>query len=136
MKAKSLTETFGGVKTNYKFMSKDEPLTVFDQMLIRRANKSNSQSGTDGYGYSSIHLELCTDSNMHIFNIATLQFYDKNDSLICEHTTALDQTKQSVIFSKEPGEKKRYYSFDLVDIPFFIFDVLFIMFLSVVDIIS
>ncbi|MDX8338282.1 hypothetical protein SLH46_03735 [Draconibacterium sp. IB214405] len=133
-KAQSLTETLGGIPTNYKIVSDTVDLKATDQFIIQRAEKkaehrSNMESYSGygyayGYGYQSLHLEFIAKESYVWKEIETknrnydkllFTFYDANDEILASRSW---NTSEVAILYHLPSDNQRFfYSIDLLNIP-------------------
>lgn len=132
--SQNLSESLGGINTNFQFYSDTIDLKVTDQIIIRRAEKS---IGSDfigdaaagwGYGYQSFHLEFVARENLKIkyfkhpkartiSDSLELTFYDSNNTVLANYLSDI-----SIIDSYKVHDSQFLYSIDLIDIPILFLD--------------
>ncbi|MCG6187007.1 hypothetical protein [Maribellus maritimus] len=130
--AQSLSESLGGVKTNFHFFSNNTDLNVTDQFIIKRAEKKASASTNYsfhsaygyGYGYQSFHLEFITreyyvteevEHKGKYSDKIELTFYNSDDIALATHT--LDYSVVDLSYNISSDEIQFFYSVDLLGIP-------------------
>jgi hypothetical protein len=130
-----LSESLGGIKTNFQYFSDTVNLNVTDQILILRAEKrshTNTVSGVGyGYGYQSFHLEfvsymtLIKDySQYNRSRILKLKFFDENKSELATRILPITDLDQVYNEDYDPRLMNHpiFYSIDLISVPIVLLD--------------
>lgn len=132
--AQSLTETLGGVETNFQIVSDSVDLKATDQFIIQRAEKNtkyrSGMTGDGGYGYGygcgyqSFHLEFIAretyvtkviDHKDRDYNKIVLTFYDSDDIILASQTW--NRSEIDILFHSHPDNSRYFYSIDIKDVP-------------------
>ena len=131
--AQSISESLGGVHTNFQIFSDSVDLNVSDQIIILRAEKG-TYSGPNagfGYGYRSYHLEFITYkplfSNYSKYNdsrILKLIFYDEKNRELATRIRPIADLMQVYNEAYNPAlmDFPIFYSIDLISIPIVLLD--------------
>lgn len=129
--SQSISESFGGIKTNFEVFSDSIDLEVKEQIVILAAERlsylSASGNGGWGYGYQSYHFDFITKKRLieeptinKNKNTYQLTFTD-SDNVILQ--TFLVPAYSVDIRSNEHLKNTRiFYSIDLFDTPIMILD--------------
>ena len=129
--SQSLTDSLGGIATNFQFFSDTIDLEVYDQNIILRAEKYSASEVYDtggagwGYGYQSYHLEFITDVDLITAPLQNkrknnrdrlkLMFYDANNNLLGTYSSFFNDNCLKT-------DDFYFYSVDLIEIPMILLD--------------
>ena len=128
--AQSISESLGGIKTNFEIFSVKRDLEVTDQVLVLAAERRTYISPTDagwGYGYQSVHFEFIT-------RIELIEILGENKNKNKYRLTFIDHENVILLAINLPDYSvKRYlnpditkgqvfYSIDFIDIPVLVLD--------------
>lgn len=129
--AQSVSESLGGIKTNFEISTINTDLEVTEQIIVLQAERLTYISTVDqagwGYGYQSFHLEFITQkaikevqgdkNNRYKYR---LTFIDHENVILF----ATDLSHNSVKKYNNPdiANSRFFYSIDLIGIPVLLFD--------------
>ncbi len=131
----NLSESLGGIKTNFQIYSDTADLKVSDQIIVLRAEKrysSDSNFGTGwGFGYQSFHLEFITKKDIKIESFKyrsgrdnetrfELVFYDSQNNVLA--TSSSPYHYVDLLNNSSITDSPFFYSIDLIDIPIVLLD--------------
>lgn len=129
--AQSISESLGGIKTDYKIFSDTIDLKVVDQLVVLAAERRSYISAGDqagwGYGYRSIHLEFITKKEL--FELTTenknrnkyrLTFSDQDNVILL--TINIPEYSVNKYINPFIPNNRIFYSIDLIDIPLLVLD--------------
>jgi hypothetical protein len=115
--AQSLSESLGGIKTNFLIFSDSIDLQVKDQIIIAKS---------DNYGYQSFHLEFITVEpvkvvfkkpklNESIETTLLMVFFDSDGKELT--SVSIPKALAKEWYSSSISRSPFYYSIDLIDVP-------------------
>lgn len=129
--SQSISEKFGGTRTNFEVFSDTIDLKVTDQIVVLAAERKSYISADGyagwGYGYQSIHFEFITQTYLLEFptsgkkkNTYKLTFSDQDNVVL--HTIFIPE--YSVVKCSNPNisNSRIFYSIDLINTPILILD--------------
>lgn len=130
--SQSLTESLGGINTNFQFYSDTVKLEVADQSIILRAESlrdthisSNGGAGW-GYGYQSYHLEFITKDELSVKTFPHKRFRNNNDRLKLIFYDSNNNSLASYLLFFDSNclynDDLYFYSMDLIEIPLILLD--------------
>lgn len=128
--AQSLSESLGGIKTNFEFFSDSINLDVKKQFIIKNASMIknadsyglNSAYGYGG-GYESFHLEFSTNKEIVVNEIRKpefdyqLLFYNHDEQLISTIDFSLRKRSNHNKVNLIQHNEMKFFSFDLIYLP-------------------
>lgn len=124
----SITNRLGGSSTTFDITSNGAERVYFDQVILKRGNKTMYLTNDNGagLGYESFHLELTVDKKFESVvsekratrNHWQLIFYKKKGVELTTIYIPDDQVK----YLSNPEKSMNFYSFDLTDLPMVVFD--------------
>lgn len=128
--AQSISESLGGIKTNFKLFSVKIDLEVTEQILVSAAERRTYISPMDagwGYGYQSVHFEFITQKELKEIlgedkdkNKYRLTFIDHENVILF----AINLPEYSVkkYLNTDIVNSQVFYSIDFIDIPVLVLD--------------
>jgi hypothetical protein len=129
--AQSISESLGGIKTNFEIFSINTDLEVAEQVIVLAAERQSYISTIDaagwGLGYQSFHFEFSTQKEIKEIDGDKNNKYKYRLTLIDHENVillALDLPKISVKKYHNPDITNSlfFYSIDLIDIPLLVLD--------------
>lgn len=129
--SQSISDHFGGIKTNYEIYSDTVKLDVKSQMIIRNAGYTY-EIGSDlsysyGAGFESFHLEFSTTTDLEVFSKPKIRhsryevfFYDSAWNILA--SIEMHPGRFSIIRNTNQPGSLTFYSIDLFKIPISLFE--------------
>lgn len=127
--AQTISESLGGIKTDFEIFSDSTDLEVTEQILVLAAESNTYDSFNDdgGYGYQSFHLEFITQKEMNEVpgdrkdrNNYSLTFINHENAILF----SINLRNYSVKRYHNPDieNSQFFYSIDLINIPVLVLD--------------
>lgn len=131
LSAQSISESLGGIKTNFKVFSDTIDLKVIDQIVVLATEKrtyiSPSENAGWGYGYQSVHLEFITKKELFEMpaegknkNKYSIRFYDQDNIILL--TINIPEYSVNKYINPFITNSRIFYSIDFIDIPLLVLD--------------
>ena len=131
LSAQSISESLGGIKTNFELSSVNTALEVTDQIIVLTAERLSYINAVGeagwGYGYQSFHFEFITQKEIKEIQGDRNNRFKYRLTLIDHEnvilfTTNLPNNSVKKYHNPDIADSKFFYSIDLIDIPVLLLD--------------